>query len=167
MCVCVLYAIPASFVCLCVCSCPVRSFVAGAINSPQSSAPGVHSFADILCSVISLYAYSACCREILTLSKSPPRSLPLNISRAFTYQVSNAKGKFINVFTPRWCGNCAPLGHRLREEALKRGENRGSSVVLELTQPFWCICCTEILTSSLVWLPQDWVIVCLCFYCLN
>lgn len=37
------------FVCLCVCSCPVRSFVAGAINSPpKSSAPVVHSFADIL-----------------------------------------------------------------------------------------------------------------------
>lgn len=36
------------FVCPCVCSCPVRSFVAGAINSLQSSAPVVHSFADIL-----------------------------------------------------------------------------------------------------------------------
>ena len=35
------------FVCLCVYSCPVRSFVAAAINSPQSSAPVVHSFADI------------------------------------------------------------------------------------------------------------------------
>lgn len=35
------------FVCLCVCSCPVRSFVAGAINSPQSSAPVVLSFTDI------------------------------------------------------------------------------------------------------------------------
>lgn len=48
-------------------------------------------------SVISLYAYSACWREILTLSKH--RSLLLNISRAFTYQVSNIKGKFINTFT--------------------------------------------------------------------
>lgn len=45
VCVCMFSSL---FVCLCVCSCPVRSFVAGAINSPQSSAPVVHSFADIL-----------------------------------------------------------------------------------------------------------------------
>lgn len=47
VCVCV-FMFSSLFVCLCVCSCPVRSFVAGAINSPQSSAPVVHSFADIL-----------------------------------------------------------------------------------------------------------------------
>lgn len=69
-------------------------------------------------SVISLYAYSACCREILTLSMR--RSLLLNTSRAFTYQVSDVKGKFISAFTPRWCGNCTPLGQRLGEEALKK-----------------------------------------------
>lgn len=87
------------FVCLCVCSCPVRSFVAGAINSPQSSAPVVHSFADILGLSLVYMPTLHVGREILTLSKQ--RSLLLNISRAFTYQVSNVKGKFINVFTPR------------------------------------------------------------------
>lgn len=115
LCVCMFSSL---FVCLCVCSCPVRSFVAGAINSPQV----LCSCCALICwytwSVISLYAYSACCREILTLSMRC--SLLLNTSRAFTYQVSDVKGKFISAFTPRWCGNCTPLGQRLGEEALNR-----------------------------------------------
>lgn len=101
------------FVCLCVCTCPVRSFVAEAINSPGSSAPVVHSFADILALSLVSGPTLHVRGEILTLSKHC--SLFLNTTRAFTYQVSNIKGEFTNIFTPQWCGNRTPLGHRLGE----------------------------------------------------
>lgn len=80
----------------------VRSFVAGAINSLQCAAPVVLPFADTPGASLVLYAYSACCGEILTLPKC--RSLLLNISPAFTSQVSNVKGKFhqrIHTSVPR------------------------------------------------------------------
>lgn len=48
VCVCMCVYVFKPFVRLCVCNCPVRPFVAGAINSPQSSVPVVHSFADMV-----------------------------------------------------------------------------------------------------------------------
>lgn len=99
--------------------CPLRSFVAEAVRPPPPS-PGLRSCCALICrssrSVISVYAYSACRGEILTLRVA---LIALNISHAFTYQVSELKGKRINAFTPQWCDNSTPLGHRLRRETLK------------------------------------------------
>lgn len=104
-----------------------------------------------VCPHLLMYVSSACAyflpnhvQEISTSSKCLP--LLMNVSCAFTYQVSKEKGKSINVFTPQWCGNCCPPGHRREKRHLEREESEQH----ELTQPFWCICCTEILTSSLV-----------------
>lgn len=98
-----------AFVCVCVCVCFPASLsvcvfavvLSGHLLLELLIPPVLCPCCALICwytwSVISLYAYSACWREILTLSKH--RSLLLNISRAFTYQVSNIKGKFINTFT--------------------------------------------------------------------
>lgn len=51
------------------------------------------------------------------------RGALLNVSPGFSrIRVSNVKGEFINVFTPRRWSDRAPLGHGRREEALKRRE---------------------------------------------
>lgn len=76
---------------------PVGSFVAEAVHSP----PGFRSCCALICrsscSVIIVYAYSACRREILTLRAA---LIALNISHSFTYQVAELKAKCINGFAP-------------------------------------------------------------------
>ena len=145
VCVCVFSSL---FVCLCVCFCPVRSFVAGAINPPP---PVLCSCCALICwytlSVISLYAYSACWREILTLSTR--RSLLFGTAvllhiRCHAQRVNSSMHSHLSDVAV-----ALPSDADWEKRHLE-WKKAASTKSLELTQPFWCICFTEILTSSLV-----------------
>ena len=132
---------------VCLYSTIVWSFVVEAISFLKPSA----AVGQFICwysgPLIRLYAWSACRGEILTLST--PCSSLLNMHHTlFTYQVSNAGLESWAHSNP---GDVAIAAWNWTDWApLCRERREWMAMELLLTQPFWCVCCTELLTSSLV-----------------
>lgn len=153
------------FVCLCVCSRPVRSFVAEAINSPQPSAPVVLSFADRLGPSLVYVPTLHVAEKYWHCQRS---SALLNVSSAFTYQVSNAKGWIHQrVHTLLIVAIVLPSDTDWEKRHLRGREQSGQQDAGADPAILMHMLHRNIDQLFSLWLPQDWVIVCLCFYCLN
>lgn len=146
---------------VCRCSFPVRSFVAGAIHPPQSSAPLVDSFADIL-------GMSLACMPTLHVGEKywhwQSTTLHLNISPGFYVLSAECKGWIHqHVHTSVMC-LLSSLWTKMGRRGGKGNKHRdaGADLAILMHKLYWNI---DQLFS--LWLPQGWAIFCLGFYCLD